>query len=168
MSPANSVLVLGIGNDILTDDGIGPRIIQQIEKEHFPSLFAFQSATVGGLEILEMIAGYREVIFIDAIKTRDGIPGTIYYLSPDNFKETLHLTNLHDINFLHALELGRKLNIDMPSRIQIIAIEIVEDLEFSESFSPPIQAKFPEILQNVRNYLRSRMPDAQGSCQKSQ
>jgi len=159
MTSGNSVLVLGIGNDILTDDGIGPRIIQQIEKETFPSLFAFRSASVGGLEILEMISGYREVIFIDAIKTRNGTPGTIYCLSPDNFQETLHLTNLHDTHFLEALELGRKLEMDIPSKIHILAIEIVEDREFNESFSPEIQTRFPEILEEVRDYLRQMIRD---------
>lgn len=153
MSWKQNVLVLGIGNDILTDDGIGPRIVKQLEKEDFPSLFAFQTATVGGLEILEMIAGYREVVFIDAIKTKDGIPGTIYLLTPENFSETLHLTNLHDINFLNALKLGKTLKMDLPGRIRILAIEIVEDLVFSDEFTPEIREKFPGILNEVRNFL---------------
>ncbi|TSA29888.1 MAG: hydrogenase maturation protease [Bacteroidetes bacterium] len=158
MSLKQKVLVLGIGNDILTDDGIGPRIVQQLEKEKLPSLFAFQTATVGGLEILEMVTGFREIVFIDAIKTRDGIPGSIYYLTPENFRETLHLTNLHDINFLNALKLGEKLGMELPEKIRILAIEIVEDMEFSEQFSPSIREKFPEILEEVREYL-SRISD---------
>lgn len=153
MSLFNKVLVLGIGNDILTDDGIGPRIVRQLEKEHLPSLFAFVTATVGGLEILEMINGYKEVIFIDAIKTSDGVPGTIYSLTPESFSETLHLTNLHDINFINALKLGRLLQMDMPEKIRIIAIKIVEDMVFSEDFSPQIREKFPEIMEEVREYL---------------
>lgn len=155
MSLNHNVLVLGIGNDILTDDGIGPRIVKQLEKEHFPSLFVFQTATVGGLEILEMVEGFREVVFIDAIKTLDGIPGTIYCLTPENFKETLHLTNLHDINFLNALKLGETLKMELPERIEIIAIEIVEDLEFSEHFSPKVQERYPEILEEVRAILNN-------------
>jgi len=154
MSLTNTILVLGIGNDILSDDGIGPRIVQQLEKENFPSPIVFQTATLGGLEILELITGYNEVIIIDAIKTRGGIAGTIYYLTPENFEETLHLTNLHDINFLNALKLGRTLNMEMPERIEVIAIEIVEDLEFSENFSPKIQEKYPEILEEVRTHLK--------------
>lgn len=154
MSLNQKVLVLGIGNDILSDDGIGPRIVLQLEKEDLPSLFVFQTATVGGLEILEIISGYREVVFIDAIKTRGGIPGTIYDLTPENFNETLHLTNLHDINFLNALKLGKTLHMELPDRISIIAIEIVEDLEFSEEFSPAIRERYPEIVKEVRGYLR--------------
>jgi len=154
MSLKQKVLVLGIGNDILSDDGIGPRIVQQLEKEFVPSLFTFQTATVGGLEILEMISGYNEVIFIDAIKTRGGVPGTIYQLTPENFSETLHLTNLHDINFLNALKLGNTLQMELPEKVRILAIEIVEDLEFSEEFSPEIRKKYPAILEEVRSCLR--------------
>jgi len=43
---------------------------------------------------------------------------------------------------------------DMPEKIRIIAIEIVEDLEFSENFSPKIKEKYPEIMQEVREYLK--------------
>jgi len=89
MPSEHTVLVLGIGNDILSDDGIGPRIIQQLEKENFPSLISFQTGTVGGLEVLEMISGYREVVFIDAIKTRGGVPGTIYYLTPERVHDII-------------------------------------------------------------------------------
>lgn len=155
----HSVLVLGIGNDILTDDGIGPRIIHQLEKEAFPSPVALKTATVGGLDILEMITGYREVVFVDAIKTRDGVPGTVYHLTPDNFRETLHLSNLHDINFLNAIELGRKLHFDIPETIHILAVEIVEDRVFSESFSPPIRKKFPEIYNEIKNFLTTRLQE---------
>lgn len=153
MSLNQKVLVLGIGNDILTDDGIGPRIVQQLEKENFPSLFAFQTATVGGLEVLEIVTGFRQVIFIDAIKTQGGIPGTVYCLTPDNFMETLNLTNLHDIDFLSALRLGEELDMDLPAKIGILAIEIVEDKVFSVNFSPQINEKYPEILEEVRKHL---------------
>jgi len=53
---------------------------------------------VGGLEILELIRDYGSVIIIDAIKKKDGVPGTIYKLTPANFKETLHLSSFHDVS----------------------------------------------------------------------
>jgi len=153
METTSPVLVLGIGNPILSDDGIGPRLIDDLKTSFKPNRFTFRTGTVGGLEILDMINGFSDVIFIDAIKTSGGVPGTIYQLSPENFIETLHLTNLHDINFLQAIELGRKLELPVPGRILILAIEIVEDLEFSEQFSEPVRIRYPEILQEVKRFL---------------
>jgi hydrogenase maturation protease len=146
-------LVLGIGNDILTDDGIGPKIVNDLKTlERSPELI-FETTTLGGLEILEIIKDYKKVIIIDAIRTIDGNPGEIFFFTPDDFKETLHLSNLHDINFLTALELGKKLGIPLPEEIHIIAIEIVEDQVFGTSFTPAIEEKYHIIMQSVKKQI---------------
>lgn len=153
------ILFLGIGNDILCDDAIGPKIVYRLKKDLGDNnRFFFHTAAVGGLEVLEYIKEYKRVIIIDAIMTRDGIPGTIYFLSPEHFKETLHLSSFHDVNFLTALEIGKRLNINIPEIIDIIAIEIVEDREFSNDFSPVIQEKYEEIystvLEEIKGWLK--------------
>jgi len=149
------ILILGIGNDILTDDGIGPRLVNDLKKNEFPGYAEFQTAFIGGLEILELIQGYDKVIFIDAIITKDGLPGTVYHFKPEDFKETLHLSNLHDANFLTALDLGRKMEMNVPEDIHIIAIEIIEDRVFSEHLSPEIQMMFPGIFEKVLNLVNA-------------
>ncbi len=153
----NDILILGIGNDILTDDAIGPKIVRRLQGDLTYRNITFLTAATGGLEILEMIKDYKQVVIIDAIKTKDGIPGTVYYLTPDNFKETLHISSFHDVSFLTALELAKKLDIPVPSRIDIIAIEIVEDLTFSNAFSDEIAPKYDiiykEILESVNKMI---------------
>jgi hydrogenase maturation protease len=155
----DTTLVLGIGNDILTDDGIGPKLVSDLKHKYYLQEVVFQNVFLGGLEILELIQGYNTVIFIDAIITKDGIPGSIYCYTPDDFRETLHLSNLHDANFLVALELGRKMGYNVPDNVHIIAIEIVEDCVFSESFSPEIEEKYPGIVELVEKKVRSILRD---------
>ena len=143
------ILILGIGNDILTDDGIGPKTVVKLEEDIDQENVTFETAASGGLDILEQIRDYEKVIIIDAIKTKDGIPGTIYHLTPSNFKETLHISSFHDVSFLTALKVGKKLDIAIPRQIDIIAIEIVEDLTFSSEFSEPIAHKYEEIYNEI-------------------
>jgi hydrogenase maturation protease len=143
------ILILGIGNDILTDDAIGPKVVKRLQEDLSYDNISFLTAATGGLEILEMIKNYQRVIIIDAIKTKDGIPGTIYYLNPENFKETLHISSFHDVSFLTALKLASKLEIPVPSRIDIIAVEIVEDSTFSKDFSEDIASKYDIIYQEI-------------------
>ena len=145
----HSTLILGMGNDILTDDGIGPKLVQELQKTLNHPQVTFQQSAVGGLEILELIRGYERVVIIDAIKTKDGVPGIIYHLTPSYFKETLHLSSFHDVSFLSALDLAEKMEIPIPNQIDIIAIEIVEDLIFSNEFSPPIAQKYELIYREV-------------------
>jgi hydrogenase maturation protease len=149
-----NTLILGVGNDILTDDGIGPKIVEALKKDIKKGHISYLTAAMGGLEILELIKDFDKVIIIDAIKTKDGIPGTVYYLTPSNFKETLHISSFHDVSFLTALKVGEKLDIHVPDQIDIIAIEILEDLTFSSEFSKPIAEKYTEIYTEVLQYVQ--------------
>lgn len=144
-----NTLVLGIGNDILSDDGIGPKMINRILGEGKFAGVEMKNVFLGGLDILDLVRDYKKVIFIDAIKSQGGVPGSVYLFTPENFKETLHLSNFHDASFLTALELGKQLGMALPSEIYIIAIEIVEDLLFSDDFSPIIKSKQEDIYQEI-------------------
>jgi hydrogenase maturation protease len=155
--PTNNyhTLVLGMGNDLLTDDAIGPKLTWRLEKSVKLEGVKFDTAFVGGLDILDLIKDYKKVIFIDAIKTKGGIPGTVYIFNTNDFKETLHLSNLHDVSFLTAIELGKNLGLNIPPEISIIAIEIKEDLVFSEHFTAEIEARYEEIYKKTKKYLLS-------------
>lgn len=142
-------LILGLGNDILTDDGIGPRLVRDLAQMIDNLNVQFETACTGGLEIMEYIQGYEKVVFIDAIRTRDGKPGDVDYFIPSDFRETSHLSSLHDVDFLTALKLGNTLNLGLPADLHIIAVEIIEDMEFSEEFTPPLKEKYPDILEEV-------------------
>ena len=117
---------------------------------------------MGGLEILELIRDYHTVIILDAIKTKEGLPGDVYYFNPADFHETMHLSNLHDVNFITALELAKQIKLSIPENIHIIAIEILEDLEFGRALSPELEEKYPEILGHVHSYLNSMLFPVEG------
>ena len=148
-------LVLGVGNDILMDDGIGPRAVEALEEKWPLPGIDYRTTTLGGLDILDFIQGYQWVAFIDAIKTKDGVPGSVYEFTTADFKETLHLTNLHDISFLSAIELGKQLDFIIPENIYIFAVEILEDQVFGEDFTPPLQEKFEQIIEEIHSKIQS-------------
>ena len=148
-----NTLVLGIGNEILTDDGIGPKLCDFLKEKYKSRSIQFEKLNVGGLEVLEFIQGYDTVVFIDAIKTVNGQIGGVYLYTPNDFKETLHLSNLHDTNFITALELGKSLGFNIPKNMHIIAIEIKEDMIFSEYFTEELAVKFDEIKQKVVKHI---------------
>jgi len=162
----NKTLVLGIGNEILTDDGIGPKLCDFLKQEFHNQPIQFEKLNVGGLEILEFIQGYETVIFIDAIKTINGQIGEVYLNTPDDFKETLHLSNLHDTNFITALELGRSLHFKIPKNMYIIAVEIKEDMIFSECFTEELTVQYKEIKQKVITLAFDLIPDMLKNKQK--
>lgn len=153
MSVKKDKLILGLGNEILMDDGIGPKLAWEIQKYFIDDSICYETAAVGGMELIEMIRDYNHVIIIDAIKTKNGVPGSVYYLTPSCFKETSHISNLHDISFLTALQLAKKINISITEKIDIIAVEIVEDRVFGNNFTPSLQVKYENIKKEVFNMV---------------
>jgi hydrogenase maturation protease len=155
----NEILFLGIGNDILKDDGIGPWICSRLKSElsHVPA--DFENMNVGGLEVLEAIKDYKSVYIFDAIKTTEGTVGDVFLLSRENFRETCHLSSLHDVGFLTALELGEHLEIPVPEEIRIAAVEIREDLVFGQNFTPELSKKIDEIMSIIREEVNNWLSD---------
>ena len=87
------------------------------------------------------------------------IPGTegrvmFMFFSPSDFRETSNISNLHDVNFITALHLGDILELNLPSDLNIIAVEITEDREFSEKLTPLLEIRYPEILEEVSSLVK--------------
>ncbi len=149
-------IVLGIGNSILGDDGVGFRVIEALESAPPPGDITLTACDVSGLAILDLIVNYDQAVLVDAIQTVGGVPGTIYRLELDDFNTTRHTTSPHDMDLPSALDLGRKLNLKIPDRISIVAIEIPDAYVFSHSLTSPIQAAVPEAVRIVRDILLER------------
>lgn len=132
-------LVLGLGNPILTDDCAGLNVARELESRIDPQQATVMEASLAGLSMLDLLAGYDRAIIIDAIQTVGGKAGQIYRLEPEAFKATRHAASPHDINFTTALELGKQLNLAIPQQIDIFAIEVADTHTFSEECTPEVK-----------------------------
>lgn len=149
-----TTLILGLGNEILSDDGIGPRLVNDLSNISGIIEADYVTAGFGGLEIMELISGYNKVIIIDSIHTSSGRAGDVYHLKPSDFKKTSNLSGIHDVNFLTSLDLGKVLGYNMPDEIHIIGVEVLEDREFGERFTSLLEGKYPEILKKVSKLVK--------------
>jgi hydrogenase maturation protease len=147
------MLVLGIGNELLTDAGIGPKLVKELQGIFPSGKIDYMTSLLGGMETLEIMKGYDEVLIIDGIKTDDGKAGTVYVMDFPHHKSTLHLSNAHDISFEMVVKLARRLNIPFPEKIRIIAVEIVEDRVFSEALSPSLRKCYQDIFSTVSSLI---------------
>ena len=153
MDDQGSILILGLGSEILRDDGIGPRLARDL-RTHFTSKhFRFNTSTVGGLEIIDLIKGYQIVFIIDGMKSKESQPGEVYFMDTDHFKETLHLSNIHDASFHTALKLGSEIGAKIPKSIFIIGVGVEEDTEFGETFTHTLQDEYVNILKKIHQFI---------------
>jgi len=147
-------LVLGLGNPILRDDGIGPRIARELEGNLIENVTVME-ASLAGLNLLDLLVGYDRVIIVDAIKTSKGKPGRIYRLGIDDFGFTRHATSTHDVNLATALELGKKLGLALPRKINILAIEVAETDHFGEELTPEVAEAIPLCVEMIVDDLKT-------------
>ena len=155
----NKILVLGIGNEVLKDDGIGPKLVKKLQNFLPLPDIDYAISAVGGMEIIEIMKGYEEVVIIDGIMTGDYAPGSVIFMSYPYHRKTLHLSNYHDVSFEMSVELAKQLDIPFPERIFIIAIEIVKDREFGENLTSTLQEKYSKIFSSVANTIQENISD---------
>jgi hydrogenase maturation protease len=141
-------LILGLGNTILTDDGIGIFVVREIEKHLRDSNVVVKEASLGGLELLELIKGYDHLILIDAMQTGEHEVGTLIKLDAEDLKGGSAMSR-HQVSFSDALELGRRLNMDLPEKIEIYGIEVMDIFTLGESCTPEVGARIPAIVEEI-------------------
>ncbi len=142
-----TTLILGIGNPILTDDGVGIQIARRM-KDVSPDV-AVAETYESGLALLDIIPGYERLIVVDSIKTDDGQPGDVYKLELQDLSPTMDFTSLHGISIATALELGRMTGMEMPSRVSIYAVEIEDCVTFSEKCTRQVEKRVPKIIEQI-------------------
>jgi hydrogenase maturation protease len=143
-------LVLGLGNPILTDDGVGIHIVRAAAAHRSPlNDVTFAEASVGGLRLLDLLAGYDRVILVDAIQNRDGQPGKFYWLDPGDLGPSLHSGCTHDLSLVGALRLGRRLGMNLPGDRDLIllAVEVEDVLTLDESCTPAVARAIPQAAE---------------------
>lgn len=147
-------LVLGIGNPILSDDGVGIHIARILKERKLPHV-AVDELAASGLELLDVIQGYERLVIIDAIETKGGRPGQLHVLAENDFEKAIHGSSPHGINIATALALGRKLVPErMPKEVMFFAVEAKDLVNVSEKLTPEVEKAVPTIVRQIEKELR--------------
>ena len=119
-------IVLGVGNQILGDDGVGIHVTTEIKKHIKDPNITIDDAITGGMNLLELILGYDKAIIVDAVKINDGEVGEVKRIPLDNFS-TMHSCNPHDVSLIEAIEVAKKMGENrIPKEIIVIGIIMKE------------------------------------------
>ncbi|MFH1186367.1 MAG: hydrogenase maturation protease [Chloroflexota bacterium] len=157
-SPPADVLVIGLGNPILGDDGVGWRVAEDVRvlvgRE---ARIEVECLAVGGLSLMERMLGYSRVILVDSIETGASLEGTVSAFSLEDLSNpTLgHSSSAHDAPLGIALETAKAMGGAIPRRVDIVAIETRRSHDFSEHLSPRIAAAVPIAARRVMDLLEA-------------
>ncbi|MEN8221677.1 MAG: HyaD/HybD family hydrogenase maturation endopeptidase [Acidobacteriota bacterium] len=140
------ILILGVGNTIQMDDGIGVRVVEEMKNNQLPeNVELFDGGTLG-YDLLGVIEGRKKIIVIDAVKGQQS-PGTLYKFSPDDVPSENNYDSLHQLGIIEAIRLAYLQN-KAPEKTVIIGVE-PEVIDWGLSLTGTIKAKIPRIIDLV-------------------
>ena len=147
---AGNVLVLGIGNVLMGDEGIGVHVVRHLEQSGVPEGVELLDGGTGSFLLLEPMQRARKVILVDA--TLDNHPpGTVRRLTPRFSTEYPRTLTAHDIGLKDLLDAFYLL--EHPVDVVLFAVSIASLQEIGMELSPEIEARVPEIGELVLREL---------------
>ncbi|AGK95142.1 HyaD/HybD family hydrogenase maturation endopeptidase [Clostridium pasteurianum] len=143
-------VILGIGNILLKDDGVGVYTIRELENEKLPSTIELVDGGTSTLDTLSYFLDYKKVIIVDCLKAGYE-PGTIYKINPEYIKSyKSENLSIHDVQILDVAKIANMLG-KFP-KVTIFGIEpekICLDTEMTET----MKNKIPEVIKLLKMEL---------------
>ena len=144
------ILVLGVGNLLLKDEGVGINVIQALEKEELPPNVSLMDGGTGGLHLISWIQDYNRIIMVDATLDHNP-PGTIRLIRPRYATDFPPLMSAHEIglrDMIDAMILTEKL-----PDIQLIVVSAEDISEVGMDLTPVVQAAVPKVVKMIKQIL---------------
>lgn len=147
------VLVMGIGNPLMRDEGAGPRVVELLLKGFvFPDGVEVIDAGTMGFGILDVIRGIDQLIVVDALRETGHPAGTVLLLTPDEMSENQVMHSLHDTRLVDVLQAAALMD-RAPETVAVgIQIEAIEEwvLELSEPVAEALPIAAAAVLDRLR------------------
>ena len=142
------ILVLGIGNILLRDEGVGVHVIEQMQKMHLPDDVELVDGGTAGADLLDVLAERRKVIVIDAVQA-DCEPGTVLRFTADDLVRRPDGVgmSLHELGLGEALTMTRQLGC-APEDVVVLGIK-PKDIGCGLELSEEIAASVPKVVKLV-------------------
>ena len=152
------VLVLGLGNELLCDDGVGVHIVRLLQKEPPAQGVLIAEAGTAILRLQHLLEQANHVIAIDAVRAGD-TPGTVYCFDIDQAHMSRPVS-LHDLGIVGLLQL---MPVDSRPKVTILGIE-PETIDYGMELSPSVQANIDGVCQRAKQMITERLSHRAGCC----
>ena len=164
-----NTIIVGLGNPILGDDGIGWKVAEEVKRQLSSSshhaaqgngsdetggYIDVEFLSLGGISLMEYLIGYQRAILIDAISS-DRETGSVIVakLSELSDYSAFHMTSAHDTSLQNALRLGQTMGADLPEDVTVVGIATKHIYDFSEELSPAVAEAVPKAAKIVIGML---------------
>lgn len=153
-SPVPPFVVVGLGNEIASDDGVGLHAAAALAIElNDRSDVEVIALPWAGFALLDVLRGRRRAVLIDGLTTDTHPPGAVVRLDEADFGGSVRLNSFHDINYPTVMALGRTMGWKMPDEVAIWGIEMAVFDEFGEELTPVVADAVATVVHEVLAFL---------------
>ncbi|MCL4529299.1 MAG: hydrogenase maturation protease [Chloroflexi bacterium] len=153
-------LIIGLGNPILGDDGVGWKVAEAVKAViSDQSSVEVDCASLGGLSLMERMLGYQRVILVDSMETGQSPEGSVKVFPLAALPNPMegHSASIHDTSLMNALRAAQAIGESIPKRVDVVAVEAKNVRDFSEELSPAISSAVPAAAQKVLKLLEEEL-----------
>jgi len=149
--PADKTLIIGIGNMLCCDEGVGVQVIQQMEFMELPDHIELLDMGTSTMDLITHLEGVKKLIVIDAMKT-GGTPGEIHKCKPEDLmpKEEEPIS-LHEMGLLETLTMAKQMGMEIDT--VIIGVE-PQVIDWGLELSAEVKKKIPAIIEAVLEEIK--------------
>jgi hydrogenase maturation protease len=154
---AMNTLVLGLGNELLSDDAVGLLVAEELQRHLAgnPDVHVV-CAQVAGFRLVDILAGYQRAIVVDAIISDRAPAGEVYWLDRAELRRPLLNRSNHNIHLADALQLGERLGLEMPNEVKVLAVEVEDCFTLAEGISEAAEKAVPKAVGIILDELGCR------------
>lgn len=155
-SLANKIAVIGLGNTLRKDDGIGIIVLEALLKSPTHPRIDYLNFGIASFDLIHRLEGYATVLLIDGISASLK-PGELRISEIEkidyDLKDTVSST--HEFNLKNLFELCKKFN--LKTKIYLAGIQ-VQDVSFGEGLTPPLKDRLEYILREISRFINKTLP----------
>jgi hydrogenase maturation protease len=149
------ILVLGIGNTVMSDDGVGVKVVQRLAKEYrLPAYVDVMDGGTLGLDILPRLEGIEKLLIVDALETGYS-PGTCIRLAGEEIPFALETkVSPHQMGLKDLLSVSELMEGQLPAEMVLIGVQ-PESIEMDTELTPVVEAQLDKLLSLVLDELKA-------------
>ena len=144
-------LLLAMGNELLGDDGVALAAARELQGV-FGDRVEIVETSEAGLALMEVLTGYDAALILDSVQTLSCPPGTVIEFQMSDFRKVIG-PSPHYAGMPEVFSMAERLGIPMTGELRILAIEVANPFDFSESLTPDVAAGLPELVERARGVL---------------
>jgi hydrogenase maturation protease len=149
---APEVLILGLGNPLVGDDGIGTRVIQELRALQLPDEVALAEGGTAGMGLVALMEGYRRVYIVDAVDMHQPAGHVACFaLHEARFNTAVAPVLPHQLGLEHAIAVAEALGM-APEEVVVIGIQPAQ-LIMGSGLSQEVEAAIPDVIRSLKQEL---------------